>query len=40
VGERNEIVTRVSATRTRTTTTVLRMSALRALEGYGVGFER
>jgi hypothetical protein len=40
VGERNEIVTSVSATRTRTTTTVLRVSALRAFEGYGVGFER
>ena len=40
VGLRNEIVTSVSATRTRTTTTVLRMSALRAFEGYGVGFER
>src|SRR5262249_49399666 len=40
VGERKEIVSSVSARRTRTTTTVLRMSALRAFEGYGVGFER
>src|SRR5437868_10421034 len=40
VGERNEIVMSVSATRTRATTTALRMSALRAFEGYGVGFER
>jgi hypothetical protein len=40
VGERKEIVSSVRARSTRTTTTVLRMSALRAFEGYGVGFER
>jgi hypothetical protein len=40
VGERKAIVTSDKAARTRTTTTVRRMSALRAFEGYGVGFER
>src|SRR5205823_9061120 len=40
VGERNEIVMSASATRTRRTTTARRMSALRAFEGYGAGFER
>jgi hypothetical protein len=40
VGERKETVKSASAARTRTTTTVLRMTALRAFEGYGAGLER
>jgi hypothetical protein len=40
VGERNATVISASATKTSTTTTALRMSALRAFEGYGVDFER
>ena len=40
VGERNEIVISARATITRPTTIARRMSALRAFEGYGVGFER
>ena len=39
-GERNEIVISVNATKTSTTTIALRMSALRAFEGYGVDLER
>src|SRR5204862_339884 len=40
VGERNAIVTSANATMTSPTTTARRMSALRAFEGYGGGFER
>src|SRR5579884_877289 len=40
VGERNEIVTSTSASRTRVATTARLTSALRAFDGYGVGFER
>jgi hypothetical protein len=40
VAERLEIVTSARATMTRPTTIARRMSALRAFEGYGVGFER